>query len=42
MLENGVMLPPSKYEAIFLSTCHSKKNLDYIIKLTEEFFISMN
>lgn len=32
MLENGIYLPPSQFEAAFVSTAHSKKDLDKTIE----------
>ena len=35
MLKHGVFFAPSMYEAGFVSTKHSKKDLDYTIKIFE-------
>jgi glutamate-1-semialdehyde 2,1-aminomutase len=32
MLEQGVYLAPSQFEAAFLSTAHSARDIDYTIK----------
>jgi glutamate-1-semialdehyde 2,1-aminomutase len=32
MLEQGVYLAPSQFEAAFLSTVHSTRDIDYTIK----------
>jgi glutamate-1-semialdehyde 2,1-aminomutase len=32
MLEGGVILPPSPYEAIFLSTAHAPADIDHILE----------
>jgi glutamate-1-semialdehyde 2,1-aminomutase len=32
MLEQGVYLAPSQFEAAFLSTAHSTRDIDYTIK----------
>ncbi len=37
MLENGVLLPPSQYEANFLSLMHTEKDLNLYIDLLKEF-----
>ncbi len=37
MLDNGVLLPPSQYEANFLSVKHTKEDLELYIKLLVEF-----
>lgn len=44
MLENGVIVPPSKYEAHFISDAHSKADIEKIKEATAEAFrqISIN
>ena len=37
MLDNGILLPPSQYEANFLSVKHTKEDLELYYKLLEEF-----
>jgi glutamate-1-semialdehyde 2,1-aminomutase len=32
MLENGIYLPPSQFEACFVSAAHAKEDLDATIK----------
>jgi glutamate-1-semialdehyde 2,1-aminomutase len=38
MLEKGVYLPPSQFEAIFISLAHTKEDLDRILDAAEECF----
>ena len=38
MLEDGVYLAPSQFEAAFLSTAHSDRNIDYTIKAAHSAF----
>ncbi|MGL6024904.1 MAG: glutamate-1-semialdehyde 2,1-aminomutase, partial [Cetobacterium sp.] len=35
LLDNGVVAPPSKYEAHFISTEHTKEDLDKTLKIIE-------
>ncbi len=37
MLDNGVLLPPSQYEANFLSLMHTESDLEKYVSLLEEF-----
>ncbi len=37
MLDNGVLLPPSQYEANFLSLSHKKAEIDRYLELTKSF-----
>ncbi|MEW5949248.1 MAG: glutamate-1-semialdehyde 2,1-aminomutase [Thermodesulfobacteriota bacterium] len=38
MLEKGVYLPPSQFEAIFISLAHTKEDIDRILDAAEEYF----
>ncbi|MEW6201297.1 MAG: glutamate-1-semialdehyde 2,1-aminomutase [bacterium] len=38
MLRRGVYLPPSQFEAIFVSTAHTKKDIDFIVSAEKEAF----
>ncbi len=38
MLENGVYLPPSQFEACFLSAAHTREDLDKTINAARESF----
>lgn len=38
MLEKGVYLPPSQFEAIFISLAHTKEDIDRILDAAEECF----
>lgn len=38
MLNRGIYLPPAQFEAFFVSTAHSKEDLDKTIKAAEESF----
>ncbi|MDD5450663.1 MAG: glutamate-1-semialdehyde 2,1-aminomutase [Desulfovibrionales bacterium] len=38
MLEKGVYLPPSQFEAIFISLAHTKEDLDRMLDAAEEYF----
>jgi glutamate-1-semialdehyde 2,1-aminomutase len=42
MLENGIYLPPSQYEACFVSAAHNKKDFDKTIKANFEALKSFN
>ena len=35
MLENGIVVPPSQFEAHFLSIAHTKKELDKTLEVIE-------
>lgn len=37
MLDNGILIPPSQYEANFLSLKHTKKDIDYYCNSLESF-----
>lgn len=41
MLENGIIVPPSKYEAHFISWSHSDEDFEKILKNIEKSFINM-
>jgi glutamate-1-semialdehyde 2,1-aminomutase len=36
MLNSGIYLPPSQFEANFLSTAHTEKHLDQTLKAVEK------
>jgi glutamate-1-semialdehyde 2,1-aminomutase len=38
MLEKGVYLPPSQFEAIFISLAHTKEDIDRILDAAEKYF----
>ena len=38
MLENGIMVPPSKYESHFISLSHSDEDIEKIWKSIEKSF----
>ena len=38
MLENGVVVPPSQFEAHFLSMAHKQKDLDKTLEIIEKAF----
>ncbi|MBI3018864.1 MAG: aminotransferase class III-fold pyridoxal phosphate-dependent enzyme, partial [Deltaproteobacteria bacterium] len=38
MLEKGIYLPPSQFEANFISLSHSKKDLDYTLERIKRYF----
>ena len=38
MLERGIYLPPSRFEALFLSTAHTEAHIDQIASAAEEAF----
>lgn len=38
MLERGIYLPPSQYEALFVSTAHSEVDIDRTVEAAEESF----
>jgi glutamate-1-semialdehyde 2,1-aminomutase len=38
MLENGIWLPPSQFEAAFLSTAHTMADVDATISAAREAF----
>lgn len=42
MLENGVIVPPSKYEAHFISLAHNDEDIEKIIKSVEKSFVNMS
>jgi glutamate-1-semialdehyde 2,1-aminomutase len=37
MLENGVYIAPSQFEAMFVSFAHSDKDIDYTCRIIESF-----
>jgi glutamate-1-semialdehyde 2,1-aminomutase len=41
MLERGVYLAPSQYEAVFLSTAHTDENIDYTLEQAREVLKSL-
>lgn len=41
MLEHGVYLAPSPFEASFMSLAHTKEDLDYVLDLAEQAFKSL-
>ncbi len=38
MLQKGIYLPPSQFEANFISLAHSKKELDYTLECVNQYF----
>jgi glutamate-1-semialdehyde 2,1-aminomutase len=42
MLDHGVWLPPSQFEAAFLSTAHSETDIDFTIEAARNVFASMH
>ncbi len=42
MLENGIYLPPSQYEAWFVSAAHEQKDLDQTIEASREFLSNIS
>ncbi len=40
LLEKGIYLPPSPFEALFISFSHTTKEINYTIDVIEEFFIN--
>jgi glutamate-1-semialdehyde 2,1-aminomutase len=36
MLERGILLPPSQYEALFVSTAHSEEDIQRTIAAAKE------
>jgi glutamate-1-semialdehyde 2,1-aminomutase len=41
MLDQGVWLPPSQFEAAFLSAAHADADIDYTIEAARKAFASM-
>ena len=41
MLNRGIYLPPAQFEAFFVSTAHTKEDLDKTIRAAEESFRSL-
>lgn len=37
MITNGISIAPSQFEALFLSTCHSKEMIDHTLRVIQEF-----
>ncbi|MGL5648516.1 MAG: glutamate-1-semialdehyde 2,1-aminomutase [Clostridium sp.] len=42
MIENGFNIPPSQFEALFLSTLHNEEHIEKFLKAYEEFCIKEN
>lgn len=42
MLSNGIYLPPAQFEAMFVSTSHTKEDLDKIISVNEKALKAIN
>lgn len=42
MVENGIFLPPSQFEGLFLSTSHSDTDIEKTIQAVEKVFASLN
>jgi glutamate-1-semialdehyde 2,1-aminomutase len=40
MVENGVYLPPSQYEAWFISTAHTEKNIESTLEAVDRSLIA--
>ena len=40
MVDNGVYLPPSQYEAWFISTVHTEKNIKLTLEAVERSLIA--
>ncbi|MCD8241585.1 MAG: aspartate aminotransferase family protein, partial [Lachnospiraceae bacterium] len=38
MLEAGIYLAPSQFEAIFLSAAHSEEDIDFTLGVIQDFF----
>jgi glutamate-1-semialdehyde 2,1-aminomutase len=41
-LQRGVLLPPSQFEALFVSTAHSDSDLEHTLRVMEEAFRAMS
>ena len=41
MLENGIIAPPSKYEAHFISLAHKSEDIEKILETVEKAFENM-
>ncbi|WP_163526488.1 glutamate-1-semialdehyde 2,1-aminomutase [Halobacillus ihumii] len=41
MIEEGIFLPPSQFEGIFLSAAHTEEDIEYTIKAAEKVFASL-
>ena len=41
MANNGVFLPPSQFEGLFLSTTHSEEDIEFTIKAAEKAFATI-
>jgi glutamate-1-semialdehyde 2,1-aminomutase len=41
MLDQGVWLPPSQFEAAFLSTAHTAAEIDFTVEAARDAFTSM-
>jgi len=42
LLDNNIYFPPSGYETLFVSTVHSKEDIDSVIKLFGEFYSNLS
>ncbi len=42
MLDEGVWLPPSQFEAAFLGTAHTSADIDFTVEAARKAFASMN
>ena len=42
MLEDGIIVPPSKYEAHFISWAHNDEDFEKLIAGVEKSFIAIN
>lgn len=41
MLENGIVCPPSQFEAHFVSMAHTKEDMDKTLEIIEKAFIAI-
>jgi glutamate-1-semialdehyde 2,1-aminomutase len=41
MLDSGIYLPPSQFEAAFLSAAHSKKDVEQTIAAARQWFATV-
>ncbi|MEL6716712.1 MAG: aspartate aminotransferase family protein, partial [Planctomycetota bacterium] len=41
MLERGVLMPPSPYEAFFLSVCHDEEIVQRVLRAADEAFAAL-
>jgi glutamate-1-semialdehyde 2,1-aminomutase len=42
MLDNGIYLPPSQFEAAFLSTAHTEEDIQKTISAAKQAFASVH